>query len=170
MHFRLLDKIYFLYLFSRKFYLRSLVPISSLRDIITSLLAGELRPSREKQHFEVIFLSPALACSRTTFDRGRRSAWFGPTLLIKKTCPKGQVFIYLVARVGFEPTTRGLWFRCSNQLSYPAKIKMIITMFIFACQYLFLRFVIIFYFCDGQGSIHTQITLYPKQSAATNNR
>ena len=38
-----LDKIYFLYFFFCKFYLRALVPIGSLRGVITTLLAGELR-------------------------------------------------------------------------------------------------------------------------------
>ena len=126
MHFRLLDKIYFLYLFSRKFYLRSLVPISSLRDVITSLLAGELRPSREKQHFEVIFLSPAFACSRTTFDRGRRSAWFGPTLLINKNLPKRTGF-YLSGSEGRIISLR--FIHCAHRFQRPRYFRLA-----FACS------------------------------------
>ena len=54
----LLKFTFFIY-FSRKFKLRSLVPIVSLRGAFASLLAGELRPSKQKQHLEVVFVPPA---------------------------------------------------------------------------------------------------------------
>ena len=52
-------------------------------------------------HFRVPF-----ACSRTTFDRGRRSAWFGPTSLKNKKPRFLRGFCFLVARVGL--------FRCAS--------------------------------------------------------